>query len=437
MKLGFKKDFYGTVVAGYGLIILNMVAQVILIPLYIKGIGADGYGVFLLLYSFMNYVDIGVGLFSGGVLRLLGENYAVGNLKGVRNAYTISKIVICGYGIIAMFLMVGYASLVKGMQYFSSDATEAFRIVFSAMAFLFIKYDLSVEYQALVGTQKQTLSNSLQMTAQFIYLLLAIPYLMKGNGQVSTLFLFNLIGLLVVRIIIFIYHSIKKDNIKLIRFNKEMQDARKRLLGKMGYSYALYGILIITFQADMLILGTLSDNAELLTVYAMTWKVAEAGRQILWKIPESMQPYIIEQDARSLRDEMRLQYKKIYKYTCALSFAAMMGYGLLGKAAIKIWMGDSYIDIPTIRIWLTAIVLFLNGIERTPAIYAYSTVNLKRLNTVAGIEVLIKTALIVVLFEKYEVSAPLIAMIITHICGIAYAYWDMGRKVVGIKEVKI
>lgn len=435
MKSGFKKDFYGTVVTGYGLILLNMTAQVILIPLYIKGIGSEGYGVFLLLYSFMHYVDIGVGLFSGGVLRLLGEKYAVGDSKGVRNVYTISKTVICGYGIIAMLFMMGYAFFIKGMSYFHADLTEAFRIVFAAMAFLFIKYDLSVEYQALVGTQRQTLSTALQMLAQFIYLLLALPYLLRGNGRVATLFLFHLAGLLTVRVIIFLYHRARRDDIQLIRFNSEMQDARKRLLGKMGYSYAIYGILIITFQADTLILGTLSDNAELLTVYAMTWKVAEAGRQILWKIPESMATYIIEQDAKGLRDEMQSQYRKIYSNIFALSVAAMLVYGVFGKIAIRIWMGDNYVDIPNIRIWLTALVLFLNGIERTPAIYAYSTVNLKRLNTVAGIEVAVKTVLTVALYGKCGVSAPLVAMIITHVFGIAYAYWDMGRKVTGTGEM--
>lgn len=433
MKTGFKKDFYGTVFVGYGSILLNMIAQVILIPLYIKGIGSNGYGIFLLLYSFMNYVDIGVGLFSGGVLRLLGENYAVGNMKGIKNVYTISKTVICGYGVVAMFLMFGYAIFIKGLSYFSADAMEAYQIVFSAMLFLFAKYDLSVEYQALIGTQKQALSNSFQMFAQIIYLVLAIPYLMKGNGKVSVLFLFNLAGLLVIRVIIFVYHRIKKDEIKYIWFNSEMYDVRKRLFGRMGFSYALYGILIITFQADTLILGTLSENAELLTIYAMTWKVAEAGRQVLWKIPESMQPYIIEQDAKGLKNDMKSQYKRIYRFVFALSVMAMLVYGLFGKMVIKIWMGDNYVDIPAIRIWLTAIVLFLNGIERTPAIYAYSTVNLKRLNIVSGIEVTVKTILLVLLFERFGVSAPLIAMIITHVCGIAYAYRDMGRKAVGLK----
>ena len=212
-----------------------------------------------------------------------------------------------------------------------------------------------------------------------------------------------------------------------------MYDVRKRLFGRMGFSYALYGILIITFQADTLILGTLSENAELLTIYAMTWKVAEAGRQVLWKIPESMQPYIIEQDAKGLKNDMKSQYKRIYRFVFALSVMAMLVYGLFGKMVIKIWMGDNYVDIPAIRIWLTAIVLFLNGIERTPAIYAYSTVNLKRLNIVSGIEVTVKTILLVLLFERFGVSAPLIAMIITHVCGIAYAYRDMGRKAVGLK----
>lgn len=429
MRLGLKKDYYGTVIIGYMAILVNMIAQVVLIPLYISGLGEYNYGVYLLIYSFINYVDIGIGLFSGGILRLIGECHANSNAEGIKNSYSLSKYVICAYGIVSAFLLLGYAALVKGFGYFSNDSSEAARIVFSAMIFLFIKYDLSVEYQVLNGTQRQTLSNGLQIIAQLIYLTLAIPYLIRGNGAVSHIFLYNAAGLLCVRVLIFLIHRKFKDDVVLIRPNKDMSEIRARLIGKMGFGYAFYGILIITFQADTLILGTIESNAALITQYAMTWKVAEAARQVLWKIPESMQPYIIEQDAKGNYKNLREQYKKIYSITSALSIAALLCYGIFGKLLIKTWLRDTYVEISNSRIWLTAIVILLNGMERTPAIYAYSTVHLKELNKIAGIETVAKTILTIAFYGKLGLMAPLVAMIAVHVCGIGFAYWKLGEKV--------
>lgn len=429
MNLGLKKDYYGTVIIGYIAILVNMIVQVVLIPLYISGMGEYNYGVYLLLYSFINYVDIGIGLFSGGILRLIGECHANGNMEGIRNSYSLSKYVICVYGIISAFLLLGYAMLVKGFGYFSNEMSEAVKIIFSAMLFLIAKYDLSVEYQVLSGTQRQALSNGLQIIAQLIYLTLAVPYLIKGNGAVSNIFFYNAVGLICVRVIIFILHRKFKDHVRLIRPNKGMSEIRARLIGKMGFRYAVYGILIITFQADTLILGTIESNAALITQYAMTWKVAEAARQVLWKIPESMQPYIIEQDATGNYKSMREQYKKIYGITAVLSIAALLCYGIFGKLLISSWLGDSYVEISNGRIWLTAAVILLNGMERTPAIYAYSTVHLKELNKIAGIETVAKTVLTVVLYSKLGLMAPLVAMIAVHICGIGFSYWKLGERV--------
>lgn len=429
MSLGLKKDYYGTVIIGYIAILVNMIVQVVLIPLYISGMGEYNYGVYLLLYSFINYVDIGIGLFSGGILRLIGECHANGNVEGIRNSYSLSKYVICAYGIISAFLLLGYGMLVKGFGYFSNERSEAVKIIFSAMLFLIVKYDLSVEYQVLSGTQRQALSNGLQIIAQLIYLTLAVPYLIKGNGAVSNIFFYNTAGLICVRAIIFILHRKFKDHVMLIRPNKGMSEIRARLIGKMGFRYAVYGILIITFQADTLILGTIESNAALITQYAMTWKVAEAARQVLWKIPESMQPYIIEQDATGNYKSMREQYKKIYGITAVLSIAALLCYGIFGKLLISSWLGDSYVEISNGRIWLTAAVILLNGVERTPAIYAYSTVHLKELNKIAGIETVAKTVLTIVLYSKLGLMAPLAAMIAVHICGIGFAYWKLGERV--------
>ena len=70
------------------------------------------------------------------------------------------------------------------------------------------------------------------------------------------------------------------------------------------------------------------------------------------------------------------------------------------------------------------------GIKRSPAIYAYSLVKLKELNTISGLETLIKVLLILILFPKIGLLAPLIARIALAIMGFSYQYWKLGKNII-------
>ena len=373
-KRSLNNDYYLSVISGYILIAFNMIAQVFLIPLYVKYLGSYKYGVFLLIFSFINYAAVGIGFMSGGALRLLGEKYSIKDYKALSTSYTVSKYTYVLYSLLVSAAFILYALCIKGSSYFSDSYLENIKIICVTCVYIIIKYDFSVEIQLLVGTQRQFWANIFQILTQLFYLMLVIPYIIFSSTNISGVLFCNLAGLIIARFMIAWYKWIKKIPVNLERYNESFIPYIKKLFGKMGIGYTIYGLIIITYQADLLIMGTISNNPEIITQYGIIWKVAEAGIMLLWKVPETMQPYIIELDAQGNSEALQKQYSHIYKITFILSSIAAFVFLICGKFFIKIWMGTSYIPINNICIILTAAAIFFDGIKRTPAIYAYSLV---------------------------------------------------------------
>jgi len=61
-------------------------------------------------------------------------------------------------------------------------------------------------------------------------------------------------------------------------------------------------------------------------------------------------------------------------------------------------------------------------------VLAYSLGQLKLLNMIAGVEVVARIFITIALFSTLSFLAPLVAINITHVFGIAIAYFILGRR---------
>lgn len=428
----FGKDYSGAVLLSYCLTFTNAISQVLLIPMYIKYLGMTYYGTYILILSFINYIGIGSGFLSGGILRMASEQYASKDREGLRITYTVSKMFYLGYGLFAGILFALYATIIKRSLFFMTG-TNGLIIIIETICLIVVRYDLAIEYQMLVANKKQMVSNTFQIVFQVLYLMVTIPMLKWFSCNLETLLLVNCLSQFAVKLLILLYKREIGNTIELIKPSSVMKPTCKRLLGSQGLGFFIYSIIILTSQADILIMGTIG-NAEDVAIYSMTWKVAEMGIQLLWRIPEMMQPYIMQADALDDKDTIVRAYKKINRIMIGLSGIGALVFIFAGRFVIKLWMGQEYVEIDDVRLILTGMAIFWLGIERLPAILAYSTLRLKQLDTVAGIEIVIKVIAFVMLYPRVGIIAPLIAINIEHILGIAYSYYRLGRNTV--KEIQ-
>ena len=144
--------------------------------------------------------------------------------------------------------------------------------------------------------------------------------------------------------------------------------------------------------------------------------------QALWRIPESLQPYLVQMDVRGERERLCRGYRQGQKWMTAIAATAAVGYALLGPVVVRLWVGaENAPDAPWAYVLAGGAVFWLVS-ARTPAIFAFSLLRLRGLNLAAGIEVTVKLVLLLALFPVAGYYSPLIAINVVHLGGVALLY---------------
>ena len=195
-----------------------------------------------------------------------------------------------------------------------------------------------------------------------------------------------------------------------------------RLLGPMGRGYALYGMLLVTLlQADTLLIGWLG-GAVMVAEFVLVWKIADVVIQMLWRIPESLQPYLVRMDARGETARMRRLFGQGQKWLTAMGIVCGGLFALLGPDLVELWVGADQAPGGRLAYALAGGAIFWSVSARLPAIYGFSLVRLAALNRAVGIELVARVAMAIGLFPFMGYLAPLVAVNVAHVSGVAVLY---------------
>jgi O-antigen/teichoic acid export membrane protein len=190
----------------------------------------------------------------------------------------------------------------------------------------------------------------------------------------------------------------------------------------MGRGYALYGMLLITLlQADTLLIGWLG-GAVMVAEFVLVWKIADVVIQTLWRIPESLQPYLVQMDARGEMARMRRLFDQGQKWLTVMGILCGGLFALLGPYLVELWVGAEQAPDSRLAYVLAGGAIFWSVSARLPAIYGFSLVRLAALNRATGIELAARVAMTLALFPFMGYLAPLIAVNVAHASGVAALY---------------
>jgi O-antigen/teichoic acid export membrane protein len=200
----------------------------------------------------------------------------------------------------------------------------------------------------------------------------------------------------------------------------------QRVSGKMGRHYFVYGVLLVTLQADVLIVGWLS-GPEVAAAYYLLWRIPEVCILLLGRIPAVFAPHLIQLDVRDNTDQVYHAYRKGLRTVLGLSALAGMAYGLLGNWFVHLWVGNNAPDGLQPYV-LAGVALFFVAAIQWPASTAYALVNTGPLVKVTALYLGVKLGLFVLLFGQLNHLAPLVAIIVSNIIGVFFLYLKVGRE---------
>ncbi len=414
----------------YGQMALNIVVQILLIPLYLHAFGEYEFGILMIILSFTNYAALGVSWLTGGLTRLLAERFAREDERGFAAAYALGKHINVGYA--ALVAIVGVAIVWSGIGRFLDPPAELrasilYTVLFAAL-YLIALYSFSIDRVALNARGEQAASNLLTMFSQIVFVAVAVPAILAGYGLPAVM-LSLAVGVIAGQVAARVYW--RRLRLRLgwrVARGSGARAIMRRLLGRTGLAFTIWGAVALTLQADALLVGWLA-GPKMVTQFVLVWKAAEVAIQTLSRLVDMTQPYLIHMDVRAESDRLHKVYGLGQRLMWLFAGLAAVVYALLGPWIVGLWVGTEF--APTDR-WgyvLAGGAIFWLTVARFPTVLAYATVRLRPLIATALAELVAKLVLVVTLFPFMGFLAPLAAINLVHIGGIALAYQWIGRQI--------
>jgi O-antigen/teichoic acid export membrane protein len=416
------RDYALALLTGYGLMGLTIVVQLTLIPLYLTHLGKERFGVLAMIMAANNYAAIGITWLSGSMARILAERAATGDRAGFAEAYAFSKLVYVAYALIALagFWVVAPWLLSEAL----ADAEIRTAIMLSCVFFL-VSYEYNTDRQALNARHLQARGNLNEVAGQLVFAAcvgVGLTMDMGLPGVVGS----QVAGMLCTRLLAWLQWKRDDYDLGWKRRIVGIRDLWQRVSGKVGRDYVVYGILLLTLQADALIVGWLA-GPKVAADYYLLWRIPEVCILLLLRIPSAYAPHIIAMDARSEHEALRCSYHKGLLAMLGLASAAALVYGVGGHWIVKLWVGD---NAPA-GFWsyaVAAVAMFFIAFSRWPAEFAFALMNTKPLVRIAALETMAKLALIGLLYGTLGYIAPLVAISLVHALGVFYLYFRLGKN---------
>lgn len=421
-------DYFGSVLTGYFSIVLNIGLQIFLVPFYLRKLGYAEFGILMVLLSFVNFSTVGVYGFASGILRSLGERVVAKDMRAFAQTYSSSRLVVIGYGV-ALILITFAVLLWSGMGIIGASDEGSGNLsitLFLTALYLLVLFDLSLNRVALTAAGHQMFGNIVQLVQFVSFGASVIPLLLFNAGLGGVIACF-LIGAVVARTCAWGYWR-HEGLPRIAMFDSSAHFSMKKFFGRSGAAYFLQTAVYFAMQADVLIVGWLGGS-KVAATFVLVWKIAEVMIVILGRVSESLLIEFIHMDARG--DMERIG--RVYRYGISLvrlcSLLAGAGYALLGHWGVSLWVGEDNAPDTQWGYWLAGAAIVWLGSARLPAILAYARVKMRALLLVSGFEFCAKLLLTVLLFPRVSFLAPIIAINVVHIFGMALGYAQLGRRV--------
>lgn len=408
--------YISALTSGYVLMVANIFVQFILTPFYLKHLGENQFGLLMMLLNMSNFAAIGITWMSGGLVRVFGEYWVKSDISGFRDAFVVGKYVFTLY---ALFVVTIAFTLWLVIDNVEANEESFVAVGLLACLYFVLNYEALPERQAFVGTNQQTRGNQIELVRTIFFA--GLTYLLLPQLQnMSAVWIALMSGVLLQRLISGQYWKRYVSETGWKRFTPEMKPIMKRLAGKQGIGYVSYGALLLILQADTMIVGFIG-GATAAGQFVLLWKIPEAIGLFIWKIPSTMEPRVIQLDASEQYEKLNVLYTNGRRWFFLLVATVALIYIISGQFLAELWVGE---HAPQER-WMyiaCGIAFFFNTFARWPVSFSYALVKLVPLTKIAAIEVFCKLILTIILFRHFNIAAPIIASIITHICYATLAY---------------
>lgn len=321
--------------------IITIIVGLVYTPIMIRILGQSEYGLYQLVLSVVNYLNLMNLGFNGAYIRyyVLAKNKnddnEVANVNGMFMKVFLVITMLCLFAGVILYFNIG----ILGKQLTTEDYITAKKLLIIMVVNLAISFPNSLYVAYMSANERFVYQKVVGIIINIAIPTLNLPLLYMGGGSVSivsvTLFL------TIVRLIANIWYCYAKLQMKINIgfFNKEIF---KELLGYTFFIFLSDIVDQLNSNVDKFLLGRLTGTIAV-AIYSVGYNLKNYYTTVSWIVPEMFVPEANRLAVdRTKENELTDVFIKVGKFNNYLMLLVLSGFLLVGRQFISLWVGDEY-----------------------------------------------------------------------------------------------
>lgn len=329
-------------------IILSFFSQTISIivglaytPIMIRILGQNEYGLYQLVLSVVNYLNLMNLGFNGAYIRYFvlarakKDDNEVANINGLFMKVFLIITVLCLFAGGVLYFNIGFL----GSQLSANDYIIAKKLLIIMVINLALSFPNSLYVAYMSANERFVYQKVVGIVLNIAIPLLNIPLLYLGCGSVGIVSATLL--LTIIRLILNIWYCNTKLQIKI---NLKFFDKNifKELLGYTFFIFLSDIVDQLNSNVDKFLLGRLTGTIAV-AIYSVGYNLKSYYTAVSWIVPEM---FIPEANRLAIDEskgkELTNVFTKVGKFNNYLMLLVLSGFFLIGRQFVTLWVGDEY-----------------------------------------------------------------------------------------------
>ena len=393
--------------SNYTAFVLSVGMYALTVPFLLHWLGAERYGLWLILLQLTSYLLFAITWIAAPVARHAAVCFVNRDEQQTRQLFQTTSLyyTLCGLGSVGLAHLFApfFLSFFRVPFAYHHDGTVALELL---SVYAFGSMQLNLLCNMLTGFQRMHIAN----------LLFGIPAALGTSlGLVALSLGFGLTGLAAghVAAVVLLYCAgwLATRKIRGVTFGFAHRDrALLWTLLRSGSSYLGYSLSYLLMQSDILLVGILL-GPTVVTAYGIAYKLMDYLVLLTWKIPDSLFPTIAELDIRTGSTSLRMVHTLSGKLSSAVAFLLATTLALYGHPALSLWLGAENI-VPRAVFVAFAVLVVMQALVHSSVVISYGTNRMDVIAPIALLEGGLKVLLVFVLLPRLGIIGIAVATIL-------------------------
>ncbi len=396
--------------SNYTLTVINLLLYVAAIPLYVRWLGTERFGVWLVLLQLVYMASLATMWIAAPLTRAASECQVANSPARLGRLFHTASGYYGMWGGLLLLLTVAATPrllLWSGLEPGTDDMLPT--VVLLALSFN-ASMQLNVVLSLLTGYQRMHVSNLLLAAAAMIATGLGLALVASGAG-IAGVAAGHAIGNAIVYVA-GLWLLKRTTGARLAAFAFDRQVLRHLL--RSGSYYLTYCVAYLVLQTDALLIG-LALGPAAVAVYALAARLIDQAIQLIRKIPDALFPIAAELAVRNELPALRAGHRVGSKVATAAALLIGVLLIFFGQYVITLWVGAENTASRPVLVALAG-TLVAQVFVHSNVVVPFGANRMRGMAAVALGEAIFKVVLALVLLRRLGVIGVPLATLAAHVC---------------------